>query len=448
MSVKIAIVGAGSASFGPVSVNDVLMSDDLAQLGVELVLMDIVADHLTHTEKHAFKVAKKLGRDAKIISTTSLTEALDGADFVITAIDKQRIHYWTEDFNIPRKYGFAQVFGENGGPGGIFHALRNMVPMIEIARTMEKLCPSALLLNFSNPEHKLCEAITRLTSIKNVGLCHGVFMGEHQISQLLGRPVKELELVAGGINHFAWFQTIRDKKTGEDLYPALREAERKGDLLHNWHELAMSRILFRRFGLWPSPAPNHFGEYIRWAAEFVAHEMNFFYDPADGKPWETGNTPEFIYSLTEGPHKRPWIKPAPQPPAEDEEVELHYSGERAITIIEAFATGNAKYIEAVNLRNDGAIPNLPDDMVVEIPATADADGFHRRMLDPLPEAIAAMLRVQGSINKLLTEAFAEKSKDKLIQAFLLDPTVHSYHGAIECIDEMLALQKDVMPELR
>lgn len=424
------------------------MSDDLAQMGVELVLMDIVAEHLVGTDKHARKVAAKLGRDAKIVSTTNLTEALDGADFVITAIDKDRFLYWTQDFNVPRKYGFAQVFGENGGPGGIFHALRNMVPMLEIARTMEKLCPSALLLNFSNPEHKLCEAITRLTSIKNVGLCHGVFMGEHQIAWLLGRKAKELELVAGGINHFAWFQTIRDRKTGEDLYPALREAECKGDWLHNWHEFALSRVLFRRFGLWPSPAPNHFGEYIRWAAEFVCHEMNFFYDPADGKPWETGNIPEFVYSLTEGPHNKPWIKPAPAPAAEEEEAEVHYSGERAITIIEALATGKARYIEAVNLRNDGAIPNLPDDMVVEVPATADADGFHPRSLDPLPEAIAAMLRVQGSINKLLVEAYAEQSKDKLIQAFLLDPTVHTYRGAIDCIDEMLALQRDVLPELR
>lgn len=448
MSIKVALVGAGSKSFGPVSVNDVLISDELAALGVELALMDIVAENLADTEKHAHRVAKKLGRTSKIFSTTSLSDALDGADFVITAIDKARLHYWTQDFNIPRKYGFAQVFGENGGPGGIFHALRNMVPMVEIARTMEKLCPSAILLNFSNPEHKLCEAITRMTSIRNVGLCHGVFMGEHQISWLLGRPVEELELVASGINHFTWFQTIRDKKTGEDLYPALREAERKGDLLHNWHELAMSRILFRRFGLWPSPAPNHFGEYIRWASEFVAHEMNFFYDPADGKPWETGKTPEFIYSMTEGPHTRPWTEPAPQPPADDAEVELRYSGERAITIIEAFATGKARYVEAVNLRNEGAIPNLPDDMIVEVPVTADADGFHRPTLEPLPEAIAAMLRVQGSINRLLAEAFAEQSKDKLIQAFLLDPTVHTYHGAIECIDEMLELQKDVMPVLK
>lgn len=448
MSVKVAIVGAGSRSFGPVSVNDVLMSEELALLGVELALMDIVPKHLADTEKHAHRVARKVGRDAGIVATTSLTEALDGADFVITAIDKDRFLYWTQDFNVPGRYGFAQVFGENGGPGGIFHALRNMVPMVEIARTMEKLCPSAVLLNFSNPEHKLCEVITRTTSIKNVGLCHGVFMGEHQIAWLLGRKASELEMVASGINHFTWFQTIRDKKTGEDLYPALREAERKGDLLHNWHELAMSRILFRRFGLWPSPAPNHFGEYIRWGTEFVASEMNFFYDPADGKPWETGNIPEFIYSMTEGPHTRPWLKAAPQPPAEDAEVELRYSGERAITIIEAMATGKEKYIEAVNLRNDGAIPNLPEDMIVEVPVRCDAGGFHRIQMEPLPEACAAMLRVQGSINKLLAEAFAEKSKDKLIQAFLLDPTVHSYHAAIDCIDEMLELQKDVMPELR
>jgi alpha-galactosidase len=97
--------------------------------------------------------------------------------------------------------------------------------------------------------------------------------------------------------------------------------------------------------------------------------------------------------------------------------------------------------------NRNFIPNLPDGMVVEVPAMSNGAGVHPRRMQPLPEPIAAMIRLQGSINKLLVEAFAEQSKDKLLQAVLLEPTVTSYRGAVEMVDEMLALQRDVLPPI-
>jgi alpha-galactosidase len=445
--VKIALVGAGSQSFGPSSVRDVLLSEPLAAGELDLVLMDIVADHLREIEPYARRVNEKLGRRARITATTDLEAAVDGADFVVTAIEVDRFLYWSQDFHVPRKHGFRQVFGENGGPGGLFHALRNMGPMVEIARAMERLCPDAWLLNFTNPEHKLCEAISRLTRIRNIGLCHGVFMGLHQMASILGMPVEQLDGAACGMNHFTFFESVRDKRTGEDLYPRLREMERKGDWLSDWHELGMARILFRRFGLWPSPAANHYGEYIRWAEEFVASELQYFYDPADGHPWETGVIPDFVYSLSGDKTTRPWVRPAPEPYAL-EANDLQHSGELAVAIIESLACGIGHELPAINVPNRGAVPNLPDDMVVEIPATGDAAGIHSRAMDPLPEPLAALLRVQASIHKLLVEAFAEQSKDKLIQTMLLDPTVDSYRRAIECVDEMCKLQAGILPPLR
>ena len=445
--IKIALIGAGSRSFGPSSVRDILLSDPLNEGGVQVVLMDKVAGGLKDIEAYAAFLKKALKREARFASTTDLDAAVDGADFVITAIDVQRFLRWTQDFHVPRRYGFRQVFGENGGPGGLFHALRNMGPMIEIARAMERLCPRALMLNFSNPEHKLCEAVTRLTTIKSVGLCHGVFMGVHQIATILGMPVDHLEGAACGMNHFTFFQWIKHRRTGEDLYPRLRAVEREGDWLADWHDIGMARILFRRFGLWPSPAANHYGEYIRWAEEFVASELQYFYDPADGHPWDTGGIPEFVYSLSGDKTTRPWRRPEP-PPERWEEAEIRPSGELAVPIMEALARGVSRTLEAVNIPNRGAIPNLPDDMVVEIPASADAAGLRPCQMDPLPEGIAALLRTQASIHKLLVEAFDEQSRNKLIQAMLLDPTVDSYRRAVDCVEEMMRLQADVLPPLR
>jgi alpha-galactosidase len=282
--------------------------------------------------------------------------------------------------------------------------------------------------------------------VKAVGLCHGVHMGRGQIAHILGLDVDDLDTAACGINHFTWFQRIRDRRTGEDLYPRLREAEREGDWLSDWHEIGMSRILFRLYGLWPSPATNHFGEYIRWAEEFYAGEMQFFYDPADGAPWESGKTPEFVYSLS-GDVAGRTFHPEPQKPERLEDHPLQPSGEAAIPIIEALVCGVSHDLLAVNVPNHGAIPNLPSDGVVEVPAKASRRGVKPVKMDPLPEPIAAMLRTQLSIQKLIVEAFAEGSKTKLVQAVLLEPTVDSYCRAVEMVDEMIRLQKGMLPEM-
>jgi alpha-galactosidase len=445
---RIALLGAGSRSFGPATVRDVLLSEALERRGVALVLMDVSEAHLRDSEAYTRRALSLLDRcNVEVEATTSLERALEGADFVVSAIEVNRFLYWSQDFHVPRELGSSQVFGENGGPGGLFHAMRNIPPTLRIAREMERRCPSAWLLNYTNPEHWLVEAVSRLTSTKTVGLCHGVFMGQGQIARLLGRAPHELLTTACGMNHFTFFQSIRDRATGEDLYPALREADRAGDLLHDFHDLALSRIVFRRFGLWPSPAANHIGEYFRWAAEFVASEMQYFYDPADGHPWQTGVIPEFVYHAGCVDTHRPLAK---APPADTLELprsreELEPSGELAIPLIEGLRCGVPRELDAVNVPNAGAIPGLDAETVVEVPAIADSAGLHPARLAPLPEGIRAMLALQGSIRKIGIEAYQEQSRNKLLQALLLDPTIGSYRQTVALVDRMLELQKDILP---
>jgi alpha-galactosidase len=442
--VSVVLVGAGSRSFGPGTVADILLSSPLKDVAGRIVLMDTAEGRLANALDYARWAAAELQSPWTAVAEPELERALDGADFVVTAIEVDRYLYWCQDFHVPRVYGSRQVYGENGGVGGIFHALRNMGPMVGIARAMETVCPEALLLNFTNPESKVCEAVTRLTGVRCVGLCHGVAMGRGQIARMLRRPVEDLDTVACGLNHFTWFQQIRDRETGEDLYPALRNAEREGDWLSDWDEIALGRVLLRRFGLWPSPATNHYGEYIRWANEFMADDMQYFYDPADGHPWDTGNVPEFVYSLAGSPTDRPWKA---EPAEGSAERAIRASGEEAAPIIEGLVTGEPRRLGAINVPNRGAVPDLPDDMVVEVPGVADGDGLRAVPCAPLPEAIAAMIRLQGSIHRLIVEAFAENSRDKLVQAVLLDPSVDSYRGAIAMVDELCRLQAHILPEL-
>jgi alpha-galactosidase len=333
--------------------------------------------------------------------------------------------------------------------------LRNMEPMVQIAKRMEELCPNAVLINFTNPESKLCQAVTILSKIRTFGLCHGAMDGMKQIASILQMPVEEIDAKACGMNHFSWFQTIHSKKTGEDLYPRLREQEKLAEPLAHWDEMALNRICLRVFGLYPSPGVNHIGEYIRWAHEFLASSsLQYYYDPTEGHPWETGKIPRFIYSLSERFTEVPLFssrKSAQSTSSDDTNMvnkqALIPSGELAVPIIEAIACGTKHELYAVNVPNNGAIPGLDGDIVVEVPAIADGKEVRFQQMTRLPEAITAMLRLQASIQKLVVEAYIEKSRRKLLQAILLDPTVHSYRNAVALINEMCELQKDVLPQL-
>ena len=449
--VKIAFIGAGSG-FCPTTMNDIFLDQRLCTLQLEICLMDISEEYLELSCKYAIEAAKLLKRNPMIWSTTKLEKALEGADFVFTAIEVNRYYYWSMDFHIPRRYGSNQVYGENGGPGGMFHFLRNVGPMLEIAKAMEGLCPDAWLINYTNPEAKLVEAISRLTKIKVVGLCHGIGEGQEFITDMLGIPEEDIEVAACGLNHFGWYQKIRSKKTGEDLYPLLKEKERNAMWLAKWDGFALSRMLLRTYGLLAYPVTNHIGEYIRWADNFIAStNMQFFHDPVTEDPWTTNKLPPLVYFAV-GHNEFRYF---------DNEADTNYMKERfsfsperlkpsaeyGVPIITAITHDITTELLTVNMLNKGKIPGLPEDMAVELPATVDGKGIHARQMDPLPDAVTEMIRIQGIIHKLITEAYMEKSRNKLLQAMLLDPTMSSYQSAVAIINEMCERQKEILPSM-
>jgi len=452
--VKFAIIGAGSVSFCPATAADILLNEAFGALDrLEIYLMDIRGEALEVSKDYCEKLARKLGKNAVINASVNLAEAVDGADFVITAIEVERYHYWSQDFHIPRRYGFRQIYGENGGPGGMFHTLRNLPPLLEIARAMERGCPGAWLLNYTNPEAKLVEGVSKLSKIKAVGLCHGIGGGIWQLAEFLRIPAERIGASPVGLNHFGWFTKIWDKETGEDLYPKLREREKRADPLAHWDEWALPRVMLRTYGLWPYPGANHIGEYLAWSDGFLASQsLQYYFDPASENPWETKKPPAFIYNihgiagqreLFPDPSDADWYKERFNP-----ENEVRASHEFGIPIAEAVYFDKPAEIGAVNMPNKGCAPGLPEGMVIELPATADGAGIHPHKCDPLPAAITSMICTQGAIHRLLIEAYEEKSRNKLLQAILLDPTVSSYNNAVALINEMCVLQKDILPELR
>ncbi len=453
--IKIAIIGAGSVSFCPSTVFDILNNEAINTLPLEIALMDIKQEALDTSFAFCKKLRDKKNPNAKVSATLNLKEALQGADFVVTAIEKDRYHYWSQDFHVPRRYGFRQIYGENGGPGGMFHTLRNLGPMLEIAYAMEEVCPDAYLLNYTNPEAKLVEMIAKATKIKVVGLCHGEWWGVWQAAHILGMKMEDIETEVCGLNHFGCITKIIDKKTGEDLYPLLKEKEKQKPKLASWDHDALSRIMLRLYGVWMYPGANHIGEYMAWSDGFLASAlMQYYYDPATENPWADKENPlEFIYTI-DSVAGRDWETDMSQKETKDifEEAftasdDWTTSNEYGIPIVEAIVFNKPTRMGGVNVMNDGYAPNLPDGMVVEIPVIVDGDGIHPQKTGKIPTAIASMIATQGAISALLYEAYVEKSKNKLLQAIMLDPTVSSYQSAVALINEMFELQKEILPEM-
>jgi alpha-galactosidase len=425
---RIVIVGAGSMSFGRGTIVDFLRSEELWGRDLSLWLVDLEEVALHRMLQFAERVKAHVGSDMAIHATTNRAEALPGAAYVLTAVSVRRYELWEQDFRVPLSHGFRHPLGENGGPGALFHALRSLNLVMPICRDIERLCPDALLLNFTNPEARVLDAILRLTQVRAVGLCHGVFSAISFISGYLGIPVERLEVTSAGMNHFYAILKVLDKETGEDLFPGLLAQ------LQNDDSFAPSvwKKFIDIFGWLTYKSDDHIGEYVSFGAEFT------------GIQWPYGLESRSVGQDQPGPRVDLDAYLAGKPL--DERI-LRRSGEIAAPVVCDVELDRKHRREAVNVLNTGGyIDNLPRDAVVEVPATCDAQGVHPIAVGSIPEAQAVFIRTQVSIQHAITEAYRTGSRNLLLQALLMDPVVNSIVEAEKMLDEILDLQRDFLPK--
>jgi len=432
---KIVLIGAGSVSFGPRTLCDLFAYREKLR-GSTIALVDTNPESLHLVTAVAKLINEKTGKPFVIEATPDRASALRGAEFVIISVAVKRNERWRLDFQIPLKHGVKQVLGENGGPGGLFHAMRNIPIILDICRDIERLCPRALVLNFTNPEGRICLAASRYTGLQFVGLCHGIGMAQEAISEILGLPPEEIDPKAGGLNHFNWILELRRRSTGEDLYPALKRslAEKPVDRIgmEGWgFGVKLTRYLMNVYGYWPLPSDDHIGEYLSYAWEYCGFE-GYDFDAADRHG-------EALYSELKA------IAMGEQPV---EGFMGRTSGERAVPIISGVLGNTHQYELAVNVPNAGLIPNLPAWAIVEVPATVDASGVHGVPVGPLPEPIAAMCRTQIAVIDRMVEAGVHGDRNAALQALLLDPTVNSLSQAEAILNEMLEVHRDFLPQFK
>ncbi|WP_422047848.1 hypothetical protein [Shimia sp.] len=449
---KIVLVGAGSLQFGTGMLGDIFQSTHLEQ--AEIVLHDINLDAAQRTLKVAEGYVAGNNLQHALTATTDLPVALKGARFVVISIEVgDRFALWDMDWKIPQQYGIQQVYGENGGPGGLFHSLRIIPPILDICQQVMDICPDATVFNYSNPMSRICTTVHRkFPELTFVGMCHEIASLERHLAPLLGVERADISYRAGGLNHFSVMTDCTYVKDGSDAYGDVRakaegyfgempgyseilQASRKTgtsietegwmdidlsmiDTVRPWSDRWLFAEILEKFGALPITYDSHFGEYIQWAHDCSDHQ---------------GILDFYTYYRNFLGKTDPVIEPVLK--------------ERVVPIMEALLGAPAYEEAAVNIPNKGFIANLPEWICVEVPAMIDTNGLHGISVD-IPVGVRGLLSNQIGIHDMTAEAILQGSRDLVVQALLVDPVVTKSKGMGALVDHMIAEQSPWLDYLK
>lgn len=420
-------IGAGSASFGLTVVHDVYADPVLT--GATLWLVDVDRARLDRMRRVGERLEAATGRGIRLRSTDDRRDALPDADVVIVAAEVNRDPWWRLDWEIPRRHGIDHVLGENAGPGGLSHALRTIPLVAEIGRDVGRLAPDALLLNYTNPEGRVCTAFRRHLDVPIVGLCHEVQHATNRLADALDLPADRVQWRAAGLNHITWLLGAADRATGDDLTHRIRPALDRVLAGHEGFRHRLVAYLADRFGRVVATTDTHVGEYLAYAGEHLA-ATDFWAEQADMRT----TFERLVEGVLTGSLDLDGFLRAD-------------SNEAAVAIVRAMITGERERIASAILPNDGLITGLPADCAVEVSATATATGPVGDRSDDLPPAVVALLAQEVAIQQLVAEAALCGSRDAALQALLLDPVVGSSRRAEAVLADFEAAYTGVWPVL-
>ena len=422
---KITFMGAGSTVFVRNVLGDCMRTSALQD--AEMALYDIDASRLKDSETIVSAINANINKGrARIkcyLGEKERKAALKDADFVVNAIQVGGYEPCTViDFEIPKKYGLRQTIADTLGIGGIMRALRTIPVMEDFAHDMEKVCPNAILLNYTNPMAMLTGYMLRYTGVRTVGLCHSVQVCSSTLLTELDMKDKlegRRELIAG-INHMAWLLDIRDKN-GTDLYPEIKKRARKKNAAGKHCDMVRFDYI-KNLGYYCTESSEHNAEYNPFYIKSKYPELiEKFNVPLDEYPRRC------IKQIKDWKEEKSRI-------LKNGKITHARSKEYASHIMEAVIT-NKEYKIGGNVLNHNLIDNLPKEACVEVRCMVDGNGINPCHIGALPVQLAAMNMTNINVQLLAVEAARTRKKEHIYHAAMLEP-----HTAAELsIDDIRSL---------
>lgn len=434
---RICFVGGGSYNWMPKLLQDVALTRELSG---QIVLHDINPTALEDIRRYGKKVMAAAQADFAVEATTDLPAALAGADFVVVTITTGGLDTMALDLDIPRRYGIYQSVGDTVGPGGLSRALRNVPPLVEIARTMERACPDAWMLNLTNPMSILTRVVNKVTSIKAMGLCHELFGVRGALMRMFDARLDDFQMRVAGVNHLIWLLELKIR--GQDGFKMVREhVKTHGEVPVRaargaWNEPFLDRwrlklALFDSYGYLPAAGDRHLAEFFPYFLTEATHRGA-----------------DYGVQLTTMDHRHEQVamaRDAVHAALDGELPPLERSQEASADIISAIANGGSVQT-IVNLPNVGQIEDLPRDAVVETLAELGAAGAQPLTVGPIPGGVLGTLQVHVTNQELLVEAALKGDRQLALEALLNDPLTRDFASAPRMLDELLQAHKQYLPQ--
>ena len=435
---KFAFIGGGSFGFTRTLVKDLLTFD--AFKDAEIALMDIDEERLNYIKLACEKIVRAGNYPAKITATTNRVEALKGADGVLCTILAGDVEVWKYDITIPKKYGIDINVGDTRGPAGIFRALRTIPVMLDICADIEKYCPNAIFLNYTNPMAMLCRAMQeKFPKLKITGLCHSVQGTAKMLAEWCGVKPEEIDYTCAGVNHQAFYLEL--KHNGKDLYPTLKEAMKKPEILNAEQ---VRNNMFLNLDYYVTESSGHNSEYVAWyrkRADLIDKYCT------NGTNWNPGAHAYILDGYTS--RKDTWrneINEFLDKP--DGEVDLSRGLEYAAYIFNAVFGDNTIFKFNGNVRNFNLIDNLPYGCCVEVPVVASKNKLESVAVGKLPDQLAVLINTTARCEELAVQAALEGDARKVFWACAFDPltsAVLTLDEIQQMVTEMLEQNKDYLP---
>ncbi|MBN1835078.1 MAG: hypothetical protein JW820_04450 [Spirochaetales bacterium] len=442
---KIVVIGSGS-QFTEFFLQELFKFEEFK--GCTLALVDRKPDRLKHEVELANRINKTLDWGIRVEGHTKRADALPHADYVYCFIAVNSKEAWKKEFELCNKHGINPYEAYTVGAPGLNFSIRHVPVMLDIAADIEKLCPDAWLILDNNPLSRILAALHRHSKVKWIGYCNGHEMIQMALEQLLGKderthlrdadpierefmvPSGSVDILLAGINHLQWVTDIRDAATGEDLYPLAMDTIRKTKAMEFPGGYRFIFEAAKLLGFVCSPADNHVADYLWFVDDTIAERCGLKPYPVD--QWFGGRMASDWADI---------VARYDSPEAIKTYVSQRRIGWLSLQIARYLMTAGQKYHPALNLMNNGAISNLTDDIIVELPAVVGPDGPKAVQYGPLPEVVAPYCQLIGSITNIVADAAATGSRELALQALLMDPFIHSVTVAQALLEDLLAYSR-------